>query len=318
MNRRTLLSAMASAGIVGCLAIADSTDIDDPNADNGPPEPFGLPAGETGFQGIVNGDVDRVVTTAAFDPDGAPIYPHRSPVESDLPAEIEFELENATDEEFSFGPYHTVIWKVVDDEWYHVAPVAWEDLAATIAPGDSYDWSFTFTGEDPIGVENGGRSRVGGLGGGEYAFTIDGRLPTATGPKRFGFAAFFELRGEPVELTPTPDAEATREGEIVRVTTGRLEEGDRTRAEFLVERLLPEDAESIDAEPLIAEQLLRPRGYATGNLLRNVLAHFEDGVEVVSQRGWSDASPPFGLLETRHLEYEGETYRVSAEGLEDE
>jgi hypothetical protein len=106
-------------------------------------------------------------------------------------------------------------------------------------------------------------------------------------------------------------------GKTVYVTTDRLKQGERTRAEFVVERLSPEEAGSVDAEPFIAEQLLRPRRYATGNLLRNGLAHFGDGVEVVRQCGWSDASPPFGLVEPLHPEYEGETYRVSVEEFED-
>lgn len=321
MKRRTLLAAVA-AGSAGCLGDSgapegDGSGSEPDESDDDPPEPFGLPADETGFEGIVNGEVERVVTTEAFDPGEVPMYLHRTPSEGDLPVETAFELTNDTNEEFSFGPYHTVIWKIVDGEWYHVTPLGWEDLADTIEPGDAYDWSFTFTGEDPVDVENDGRSRVDGLGGGEYAFTIDGRLPTTAGSKRFGFAAFVELRGDPVSLEPTLDAEATREGETVYVTTDRLEEGERTRAEFVVERLAPPEAESVDAEPFIAEQLLRPRRYATGNLLRNGLAHFEDGVEVVRQRGWSDASPPFGLVESVHLEYENEVYWVRVEEMDE-
>lgn len=327
MRRRVLLSAMAGRALAGCLGSTEptddersndgaSTEDDRPDGDDSP-DPFGLPADETEFEGIVNGDVDRVVTTAAFDPDEAPIYLHRSPAESDLPADVTFALENGSGEGFQFGPYHTVVWKIVDGEWYHVAPQVWEDLAAVIDPGDVYDWSFALTEEDPVAAGISGRSRVDGLGGGEYVFTIDGWLPTTAGSRRFGFAAFFDLHGDPVALTPTPDAYATRDGETVYVTTDRLKEGERTRAEFVVERLSPEEARSVDDEPFIAEQLLRPRRYATGNLLRNGLAHSEDGVEVVRQRGWSDASPPFGLVEHVYPEYEGDTYRVSVEEFED-
>jgi hypothetical protein len=124
MRRRVLLSAMAGGALAGCLGDAEptdderlnddaSTENDHPNGDDSP-DPFGLPADETEFEGIVNGDVDRVVTTEAFDPDEVPIYFHRSPPEADLPADVAFTLENGSGEGFRFGPHHTVVWKIVE------------------------------------------------------------------------------------------------------------------------------------------------------------------------------------------------------------
>lgn len=164
-------------------------------------------------------------------------------------------------------------------------------------------------GGDPVPHAQGTRSvTLVGLGGGTYAFAVDGWFATEDYEDGVGFAARFELDGPAVELAPTNAVrETTREGDTVVVETA-VESGEDTKlAAFEVTHA---DDGSGDARRLVTEQALRDR------TLRNTLPFFEEGVRTVRLVERTSTVPPFGVRGTEFVEYEGERYRITASVVE--
>lgn len=307
-NRRAVLSLLAGTATGGCLGAGpgtgtpstETTGTDDPS-ELGVEDPAGCPS--------FGSNVERVVC-APDAPEGTPMALAPAEQSGALPrTELSFSLTNGTDSRLTTNFYAWKIWKRVDGEWFHVAPRAWPVPAMTLEPGDSHAWTVTVDNADldrrlPR-AEGTDRVTVAGLGAGTYAFGVAGAFESETYESKTGFAARFELTGDPLDLTPVGVESVERNGEAVVVRIDREEDGPLSR--YRVVRV-----ESPDGEPRrrIAEQVIRNAP------LRNALAQFEAGVERVDLLADDGTIPPFGVREPRLLSYEGEAFRIETERVE--
>lgn len=249
-----------------------------------------------------------------------------------LPGEIGFTLENRTDSRFDTNFYRAGLSKFVDGEWFWVAPQAVPQPLTPLPAGESHTWTVSMSGDlpEPTAVPSKPLSRnvtarattthgpttasretsertVGGLGGGRYAFGIDGWFQGGSYDRKTAFAAIVEVRGAPVELTTTDAIEnVTVNGDVLtaRWTSGGGEHAHR--ATYVLERTnKPPDSH------LITEQIVQ-EGTGDNDLLRDALALATDrGVHEVRLTGQTASVPPFGVQE-RVIEYKGKTYAISA------
>lgn len=192
-------------------------------------------------------------------------------------AAFEFTLANGTDSVYHTNFYDWSLWKRVDGAWWKVLPWVVPEPLHRIAPGASHTWTLRVDndryGSDPLAdtVAADAELRVAALGGGEYAFAVDGWFGSYDEGATVAFAVPFELAGAPLELRPTGDVTGThRDGDTVVVETAPEADGDGPDA-LLVRRV---EAAS-DARRLLPEHAVRdPR-------LRNTLPYFEPDVDAV-------------------------------------
>jgi hypothetical protein len=349
VNRRALLASLGSLAFAGCTTgdgagtatttaaptterrTTDSptaTDAETPTepqttAEPSTPDVGGPPSEAAGPPW--DDDVRRVV--AWPEADEAPIRLEPPTQHGSLPeTRFEFSLTNDTGVRFAFNPYGWSVWKRVDGEWYRLAPAYWPEPLQYLPPGESHTWTVTvdngrLDGSPLPNVQGTSSLTFAGFGGGTYAFVTDGWFATEDYESGVGFAARFELDGDPVELTPTNEVTATtREGDTVVVETDVDAGGDGRMAAFVVTRVGDAadatengDEESGDDDDavrrLVVEQALRDRR------LRNTLPLFEDGVETVRLVEPNATTPPFGVGDARRIEYDGVRYRLTAEEL---
>ncbi|WP_049893407.1 hypothetical protein [Halogranum rubrum] len=329
MRRRALLSTLGVTVLAGCTAndsvgntgdrTASSTDSLEPATAPATATPDATDVGVSPAEAAGppwDDDVKRVVSWADVT-ESTPIALRPPTQQASLPgATFEFTLANDTDVRFETNFYGWSVWKQVDEAWFHVAPTAWPVPLMTLESGESHTWTVTVDNSelhrDIMWVEGTEDLSLAGLGGGTYAFTIDGWFASQDYDQSLGFASQFVLDGDPVELVPTNEVTGTtREGDTVVVETSHGAGDDSRRAAFVVERLGDESVESqeSDVRRLITEQALRDRE------LRNTLPFFEEGVETVRLEEQNSSWPIFGLDEPRVIEYEGVQYRLSAEEL---
>lgn len=332
MNRRQVLALLGSAAAGGCLGGSGSdpatttrrstteptpietthqTTEDDPETQTATPEPPELGVRDPDGCPPFDSDVKRIVCAPAVG-DDAPMTFEPATQSGSLPrSEFSFTLTNGTDAAFTANFYAWEVWKRVDGEWFRVAPRMWPQPAMIMRSGDSHTWHLTVDNTDldrPIPASTGTESvTVVGLGSGTYAFGTDGWFQGQHYENGTGFAARFDLTGDPLELTPTGIDRTERDGDTVIVHDNPEENEDL--AAYVVTRV-----ESAPTEPrrMIPEQVLRRTE------LRNALAHFESGVQTVRLEAGTTAYPAFGVDEARYVEYEGETYRIETERLETE
>lgn len=212
------------------------------------------------------------------------------------PARLDFTLYNYTRNSVEGNPYHWVLYKFVDGEWFHLAPWGWPSPLGSVPPGGTEDWTlYAFDGK---GVQAEGGTSVGFLGGGRYAFEVGMSQDDRS------HAALFELVGADITVEPMPGTESSREGATVKVETPNPDHDPRpgvltlTRADAAERRL-------------IAEQVMRNQFRA----LRNGLPFFESGVEEVvvtttenaAQRGTGYDS------QVQTFQFEGQAYEARFE-----
>lgn len=329
MDRRALLVSLGSVAFAGCTAgdgpTGSGTESTTPppsseaaaSESNTPNAPsVGVPPNEASGPPW-DDDVTRVVSwTEATAETPVRLTPAKG--RGSLPtARFEFTLRNDADARFAFNDYGWSVWKRTDGEWFHVEPRYWPEPLRYLDSGEAHTWTLAvdntrLDGSPLSPVE--GRSSVTlvGLGGGTYAFTVDGWFESEGYENGLGFAARFELDGDAVELAPTNEVtETARDGDTVVVSTD-VESGDDARTvAFVVRRADGESGDDGgDARRVIAEQALRDRK------LRNTLPFFEDGVETVRLEEPNSSVPPFGVRGTERIEYEGERYRITTEEVE--
>ncbi|SEO86708.1 hypothetical protein SAMN04487948_10655 [Halogranum amylolyticum] len=337
MQRRALLSTVGAAAFAGCLAddapspTGDSAEPSTPNATD--VTDATTQTSETETATATPPDVGVVPTEAAGPPwdddvkrvvawpdvtDETPVALTPATQRGSLPtATVEFTLTNDTDVRFDTNFYAWRVWKRVDGEWFHVAPRAWNQPLMSLAPDESHAWTLTVDNtrldDEPLPRAGGTEElSLAGLGGGTYAFTVDGWFAGEGYRDGVGFVARFDLDGDPVELTPTDEVTATtRDGDAVVVETDRETGGESRLAAFVVERVESSVSESADDDVrrLVTEQALRDRK------LRNTLSFFEAGVETVRLQEQNSVWPVFGVREPRTIAYDGVRYRLSAEEL---
>ncbi|WP_439025920.1 hypothetical protein [Haloarchaeobius sp. DT45] len=335
MKRRALLSSFA-VGLAGCANVAPgagtgsgsptspptsrtgtaSATTTDPATDDATTTPdspaeIGVPASETDCPVHGGEDTARVVCWPAM-PD-SPLVLSASTDSISLPTgELSFTLTNDTETTFTTNFYDWGVWKRVDGEWFHVAPRQVPVPATMLEPGQSHTWTVTVDNADTsaLAFTEGTESvTIGGLGGGEYAFTTGGWFETTDHEQQTGLTSLFTVDGPPVELEPSRTVTGTaRDGDVVTVDRD-IETGyNGRRCEYHVTRV----ESASDPRRLITEQVLRLRH------LRDTLAFFEPGVETVRLVEENAVYPPFGIDEAQYVEYDGQTYEITSKSLESE
>lgn len=257
-------------------------------------------------------NAERVVCYEAVDPDAVPLVlvPEMQSVQPDQPAG--FTLRNQSGQRFETNVYHWQLHKRVDGSWYYIAPQSWPEPLTQLAAGEEHTWTPSVaTGRvgngDPIdGVEGPESLTLAGLGGGHYAFGIDGWFEADSDRERFAFAAGFEFNADSLQLTPTDAiAETEWDGEtlVARSTRGEPDGETNQPDAFVLERI---DTSETTAERLIVEQVVR------NTQLRDAIAlSRKHDAKQVRLEEFSTTIPPFGRRDGRTYAFQGDRYRVT-------
>jgi hypothetical protein len=184
-----------------------------------------------------------------------------------LPEGIRFTFVNASRETTQCG--HWTLYKLVDDEWFYIAPYARTADCRVLSPGETKPWVlYAYPGE---AIPTYGREEtVGYLGGGRYG------VVAGYGHATPNSGALVELVGPPVDILPTEDVDATRDGASVIVTTPTYGDDEQPADASLVVTRSDADAET----RLVPEQVMRRRYRG----LRNTLAFFDADTDRVTLR----------------------------------
>ncbi len=341
MRRRrllALLSATTAAGVAGCLGDEGTTESDpggtpdstagtepggtpDATTDGGPsgdgPSDLpGVPPGEAGFPPDAD-DVDRVVWTDDVADQTDQLVLDRAVASTTLPdASATFTLHNRGDRRFHTNFYDWALYRRENERWNLVAPRFVNQPLMELPPGQSHAWDLSLSSRTPAdrGLHTSGTDDVSvrPVGGGTYAFAIDGWFPeqtaTPTHEHKTMFATRFELEGPDLTLEPSNAVTSvTRDGDVVRVeATGDTNE-DARQATYVLSRA--SEAEAV--HELVTEQAYRQWP------LRDALAHAEDGVTEVRLRAGTSTHPAFGVHndDPPSFTYDGTPWRVTVENV---
>jgi len=340
MKRRALLGTLATLAAAGCAGSPGQQS--DPTASatasattNGQPttRPTSTTAtseGSTPSELLGLGDAASAVDCPVGEEGRAVCYPEHAdaalsltpdPETVELPAgETTLTLANDTDHDYHVNFYGWALSKRTPRGWFRIAPLATLTPLHTLPAGETHEWTLVVdNGEEPAGgIAAKADIDIAGLGGGEYAFTVEGCFPVGGGeddPFPVAAGARFDLGGDPVELTPTGDLDTSRDGSTVTVASNREPSEDEPLSVLTVERVgeagVPPGRQ---IHYRVTEQLLRP-GVLLGepNPLRNAIPFFEDGVDTVRYEAPSGSNPPFGVEDTRYVAYEDEVYEITSE-----
>ncbi|MFC7199322.1 hypothetical protein [Halospeciosus flavus] len=333
MRRRALLTSagtsLAVSGLAGCTGNRAGPDESgttrttaqtstDTTATAGAVASVGVPlrqVPESPFSDDTG--VERVVRTRSA-PASAPLVLDPTATTVSLPeGSVTLSLTNRTDVQFALNPYGWSLWKHVDGTWFHVYPERWPVPLHVLDPGGSHAWALTLdhdtsrsavtpAARDAPRADGG---TVAGLGGGTYAFTVDGSLGEGEQAVRVGLVTRLTFDGPTIDVEPTDRVErTTRDGATVTAVVEGTPMGDDATTHVLTVRRSDHE----DARRRIPEQVVRDWRY------RNTLPYFESGVDTVrlKARKGSGSIPPFGIDDTRLLRYEGETFAVSSKRVE--
>ncbi len=218
-----------------------------------------------------------------------------------LDGRVEFEMVNHSRETLRCG--HWDLYKLVDGQWYHVGPWGHTADCRGLRPGERTAWPLRAFNSEPVPCGDHSGLTAGFLGGGIYA-AVAGYSPNADAS-----GALVELGGDPVEVVPTGDAAAGRDGGTVTVTTDRYGEAEASSRD----RLVLTRADRAD-QRLIAEVLMREHNRA----LRNALAYAADDVErVVVRTDERAVDRTLGYEEDRRrFRFRGRAYEMRRAGDE--
>jgi hypothetical protein len=225
------------------------------------------------------------------------LVPERERVE--LPGAATFTAVNHTGETLGCGFWR--LFKLVDGAFYDLSPPARTGACRQLSPGERESYRVVAFSGEPVAGDGDPRERhVGHLGGGVYAalsgYGTDGRT---TG-------ALVELDGPPVEIRPSDDVTAERDGATVTVRDARRGDAEAEPATATLTRV---DADA--ARTLIPEQVGQPWNRA----LRNTLPFLGDGVDRVVLRtsvAVLATAVEFGLDDYR-FNYRGQGHRLAVE-----
>ncbi len=319
MNRRRTLACVGSALLAGCLSRSTSSgsepaasttrtakhtatksttpttehphphdpETDSPNLDV-PSENHCPPFGDDEKQVVCYQDATSGTTLLMKPSKGSVTLPK---------AALSFTLQNETGTTFTTNYYAWSLWKLVDGKWFQLMPRIVPEPAMMLKSGDTHSWSVTIDNTnldgslDPAGGTE--DLTLVGLGGGTYAFGIDGWFEGNSYKNGIGVATRFKLVGDELQLTTTDDFEVvSRDGDEKHVR-----ESGKKRGTLVATRVKNSTA---DAERMLPEQAIR-------SPLRNLLASFEPGVRRVTL----DVNrTSLVVSKSKLIEYEGQTYRV--------
>ncbi|EMA22362.1 hypothetical protein [Haloarcula argentinensis] len=222
-----------------------------------------------------------------------------------LDAQVGFEMVNNSHERLQCG--HWNLYKLVDGEWFHIAPTGHTDDCRILVPGGREQWDLRTFNRQAVDCGT-GDCRCDGLtqgylGGGEYAIVAGYGHPIAES------GALVELVGDRAAVTPTDGVSTARDGDTITVTTGRHGDGEHPAdATFSLTRT---DSAS---ERVIAEQVMASGRFATyEGGLRNALPFLTDGVSRVVVE--TDERAVDGVLgydsNSRRFRFRGQAYEVA-------
>lgn len=223
---------------------------------------------------------------------------------AELDTQIGFEMINNTHEQLQCG--HWDLYKLVDGEWFHVAPTGHTDDCRILVPGGREQWGLRAFNGQAVSCSTGDCNcdglTQGYLGGGEYAVVVGyGHATNESG-------ALIELVGDSVTVIPTEDVSTARDGDTVTVTTDRHGDGKRPAdATFSLTR-----ADSA-GERIIAEQVMtRGRFAPSDGGLRNALPFLTDEVNRIVVE--TDERAVDGVLgydsSSRRFRFRGQAYEA--------
>lgn len=242
--------------------------------------------------------------------ESTPVYLEPAREQLQLDGAIDFELVINTREPTGCGYWN--LYKLVEGEWFNVAPRAQEDDCGTITPGARKSWTLRAFNGGAAACDGGCTSGLtrGYLGPGTYAVVSGFGYPAdETG-------ALVELEGDPVSVETTPDATVERDGTEAVVTTDRYDDGVQPPDATLVVKRANDDSGGAGSHRVVAEQLMDDEsGLGLYGALRDGIAAFDDGVERVEVRS-DEHGVDFAVgydSSARRVEFRGTTYDLTAE-----
>ncbi|WP_323676259.1 hypothetical protein [Halorubellus sp. PRR65] len=270
-----------------------------------------LVAWETGRPGRVRSSRFEGRSVPPMPDDATPVWYHEADATTPvlvvpdvergrLPVQVRFVAANRSRERAQCG--HWNLFKLVDGDWFHVAPLYHTADCRAIGPGSAKRYVLNaYHGEALPDPEYAGPGRsVGWLGAGTYA------VVAGYGPDGGDGAALVELDGARRTVVPTDDATATVDGDVVRVRT------EPPDADFERTRRVTAVLERVDAAPdgtrYLPEQVMR-RYYRA---LRNTLAFADDASRVVLETTdrWPERVTGFDATAAR-FRFEGDAYEFT-------
>lgn len=231
------------------------------------------------------------------------------------PGSITFTLRNRSRRTFETNEYGWSLHKHVDGEWFYVGKRLVRQPLHAIPPGLSTAWTLSIRTEFPEDgrriTDGSGDVEIDGLGGGVYAFGIDGWFEGDGYESKVALAETFELDAPSLSLEPSSAVSTVEwDGETLVARTDRGDpDGEYSRlAAFVLERVDDPDDEP---ERLIAEQVLaRER-------LRDALAlALEHGADRVRLEEYDSAVPPFARTNEDLVAFRDAYYRIETRELE--
>ncbi|WP_424002555.1 hypothetical protein ACOZ4I_02125 [Haloarcula salina] len=220
-----------------------------------------------------------------------------------LDGRVDFEMVNHSREGLQCG--HWDLYKLVDGQWFHVAPRVHTAECGLLPAGGREEWSLRAFNGDPVACDDGLRGGLtrGYLGGGEYA------VVAGYGHQTRESAALVELVGEQVTVRPPESVTSERDGSTVTVTTERFGDGERPPDASFTVREADGGGERLVAEQLMGSGRFGPHGHG----LRAALPFFSNGVDRVVVR-----TDEYGVSEVlgaddgeRRFSFRGRSYVVS-------
>lgn len=259
------------------------------------------PTQQSRFAGASLPSLSSDLTTAWYHEAGpsTTTYVQPSREQGSLPEQVQFTFINKSRQETSCG--HWNLYKLVDDQWFHIAPYVHNASCRVLPPGRADTWVLNAYPEEAlpaIGYGGSAGDTIGYLGAGRYAAVVGfGRHADQS-------AALVELRGDAVSITPTEDVTSRQSEATVIVTSPEYEDGEHPPSATLTLTRTREAEEMI-----IPEQVMRQRLRG----LRNTLAYFSSSVEqVVLETDEHTAENVVGYeSNTRHFRFDGQAYEAT-------
>jgi len=219
-------------------------------------------------------------------------------------------LRNQSDRGFRSNFYGWELSKYNDDAWHYVAPGMHLEPLDFLEAGDSHIWNVSVDSSErrsPDPTQPSGDDEITGtgLGGGHYAFSIDGWFGEYTeDTQERRYVTRVRVQGDPLSLWPTTALESV-ECEDWTVVASRDNPLGSRAATYTLERLGTDPEREQDH--VIAEQLFfEPR-------LRDMIilsrTHGADRVRLHGQSSYRPARPD----DPRLVRYDGDVYCYEGE-----
>lgn len=290
MHRRTLLATLSATfgGFAGCNT-RETEPTDQANSS-------GL-ASNSKFSGMsvpTLSEESRVTWYHESD-DTIQAFVRPNTEKSELPTQIEFTFFNRSEESTSCG--HWNLYKLQEDQWFHIGPSAHDGICENLPSGESETWTIEAA---PGEMDNSGQDQFPYIGGGYYAAVVGyGHVTSNSG-------ALVKFDGPPVSIVSTDDVTSESDGDTVTVTADEWQtasDGNKERqATLTLER-----AQTADHK-LIAEQIMRRRNRGH----RNLLAYMNSNIERVVLRTDKRTADQTVSNDTQAIrfQYANQAYRV--------